>query len=114
MSKTTLRSGRPAAPLGCRECSCSRSAMPVDDRNLLDLVAGAGTTDSAELSSEKPVPDPSQAGGWSCRVRRHLNMLGAEALAVALLARAYLAVSTHAPLLASAAEELGPDITVVG
>jgi hypothetical protein len=41
------------------------------------------------------------------RLRRLLNMLNAEALAVALLTRASVLVTTDAPLLRSGADELG-------
>jgi hypothetical protein len=44
---------------------------------------------------------------FTLRVRRQLNVLAAEALAVALLLPARLLVTTDAPLLRSAAEETG-------
>ncbi len=47
------------------------------------------------------------------RVRRPLNMLNAEALAVALLTEASVLVTTDAPLLRSGADELGVDYRVI-
>lgn len=48
------------------------------------------------------------------RVRRPLNMISAEAAAVAVVAGADLAVHTDAPLLRAAASELGVTYRVVG
>jgi hypothetical protein len=47
------------------------------------------------------------------RVRRPLNMLNAEALAVALLVEASVLVTTDAPLLRSGADELGVDYRLI-
>ena len=47
------------------------------------------------------------------RVRRQLNMLSAEALAVALLVSGSIFVSTDTPLVHSGAEDLGLDYRVV-
>ncbi len=44
---------------------------------------------------------------FTLRIRRDLNVLGAEAVAVALMVPADILVTTDAPLLRSAAEELG-------
>ncbi|MGH9128118.1 MAG: hypothetical protein ACRDY2_03925 [Acidimicrobiales bacterium] len=44
---------------------------------------------------------------FTLRVRRQLNALGAEALAVALLLPARLIVTTEVPVLHAAAEETG-------
>ena len=50
---------------------------------------------------------------FTLRVRRQLNVLAAEALAVALLLPARLLVTTDSPLLRSAAEETGIDYQVL-
>jgi hypothetical protein len=50
---------------------------------------------------------------FTLRVRRQLNVLAAEALAVALLLPARLLVTTDAPLLRSAADETGVDYQVL-
>jgi hypothetical protein len=47
------------------------------------------------------------------RVRRPVNVLAAEALAVALLADAAIAVTTDTPLLHAAAQDLGVEYRVV-
>lgn len=48
------------------------------------------------------------------RLRRPLNMLNAEALAVALLAEASVLVTTDAPLLRAGADELGVPYELIG
>ncbi len=50
---------------------------------------------------------------FTLRVRRQLNLLGTEALAVALLLPARLIVTTEAPLLHSAAKDTGVDYQVL-
>jgi hypothetical protein len=47
------------------------------------------------------------------RVRRSLNMLNAEALAVTLLVGGSIAVTTDAPLLRSGAEDVGIEYRLV-
>ena len=47
------------------------------------------------------------------RLRRPLNMLGAEALAVALLTEATVLVTAESPMLAAGAAELGIPFQVV-
>ncbi|MGH9055508.1 MAG: hypothetical protein ACRDYY_06530 [Acidimicrobiales bacterium] len=49
---------------------------------------------------------------FTLRVRRQLNILGAEALAVALLLPARLVVTTDAALLRSAAREMGVEYQI--
>lgn len=50
---------------------------------------------------------------FTLRVRRQPNLLAAEALAVALLVHARLAVATDSPLLRSGAEDLGLEYGLV-
>lgn len=88
--------------------------------------SGAGMLSSRLASFEAPVRDrvlaalqelPDDVGSlhprvvvpvmFALRVRRQLNVLSADALAVALLVRGRLLVTTDASLLRSSAEELG-------
>jgi hypothetical protein len=50
---------------------------------------------------------------FSLRVRRHLNVLTAEALAVAVLLQARVVVTTDAPLLRTGAADLGLNYQVL-
>jgi hypothetical protein len=107
---------------GCWYYRLARSVASPGGGALSQHVAALAPRDQEQVRRDLDAL-PSAVGliGWrtivpvmaALRVRRQLNLLNAEALAIALLTSGVLVVSTDAPLLRSGALDVGVDYQVV-